>query len=124
MKLEQYLSSLHTDVTDPSFILMERCIKALEARGYDVHTINGLHTGEETNAHDIGEKVIGVSQVYHRNGAKENVSVDIFVQEIVWDKYQKEKGLSWRGSVFKVRVHRDASDKVLNNRIDKVIANM
>ena len=91
--------------------LKERVLNRLEERGLNVGLIDFRFVEGFT-----GGNHIAVREVWRRNGTDENVSVDI-------DYYVSLGKISDYSESFKsvgsVRVPKNASDKVIDNRIDK-----
>ena len=89
--------------------LMERTVECLKAHGYEPWWINHSHHGGGEHT----EKTIDVEETFrmnHRN--MDNVTVTISITK--WgEKFGKR--------VFSIKVPKDASDRVIENRVQKVI---
>lgn len=105
-----------TDYDSPAFILLERVIKEMEKRGIEPHYVMGLHVpAAYERPIDINSipKHISITTVSRHNGTEANVSVEIAVSEMT--------GRSTAKRTCVVKVPKDASEKVINRRIDKIL---
>ena len=116
MTIEKYLDRFKDkkpDTTSETFRLMARLVNELLINGVDVGYIEKRGDLEERSRRQIGDKFVALHTVYRSNATKVNKSVDI-------DVYVKiSQDTSHR--IGKVRVRVDASDKVINKRIDTVV---
>lgn len=100
--------------------LMKRVVTEIENHGiicedqkFATYTKHGVY---------VGETFLHIEEVYRHNGTEENVTVEIECYEIT-KVYQPDIwNTKRRGNVIKVP--KNASDKVIANRIEKAIALM
>ena len=93
--------------------LLNRTVEAIRSAGYKVDNIN-YRIVDWTPDYIHPEKGIGVEETWRRNHSHEpNVTVTIYV-------FQK-CGKSSNRVVGKVKVPKDASDKVISSRVTKII---
>ena len=91
--------------------LMNRVIEAFRNKGHEVYWIN--HIRSEKVSSTLPHKTIAVLETFRMNHTElDNVTVTIEVQE--WEGHSGRR-------IFKTKVPKNASDKVINNRVDKVI---
>lgn len=93
--------------------LIKRVIENVEKRNFLFVSIDSIGFTSDFKNMEIGCKYLTCNTVNRHNGTDENVSVDINVE-------MKTSG-SGSQRLFRVRVPKNASDKVINNRIDKAI---
>ena len=105
MKIAQFKEKATTDFNSEGWKLLERVVKALDERGLEPDVIEGLSINLKEG------KVIFVETVYRHNGTNENVNVKLAVAEHEGHRIKH---------LIEVKVPKDASDKVINNRIDKI----
>lgn len=74
--------------------------------GYDNYDIN-------TMRESTGIKWILIEEVYRHNGTEKNVTAKISVYETTGNRYSK--------IIDKVRVNENASDRVIKNRVKKIM---
>lgn len=111
MTIEKYEQSVHENCKQgAAYTLLKRVVSAFEDRKMEVDFINGIGFG---TGRTTGETYISVEEISKHNGAKENVSVSIRL-------YRMTAPTSAR-LVFSVKVPKDSSEKVINNRIDKIM---
>lgn len=110
MTIAEYKEGIISDFESPAWKLLERVVEKLGERGIEPDIINGCHIQLEKG------KVLFIDTVYHRNGANDNVTVKMSVAEFEPSEY----GGHFKG-LIDVRVPKNASDRVINNRIDKII---
>jgi hypothetical protein len=97
--------------------LLTRITAELTERGFQMNEWNDgriMSTMIPRIEYVNGTRFINVEETYRSNGTEENVTATISVS--IAD------GIHSTRIVFKVKVPKDASDKVINNRIDKTIA--
>lgn len=96
--------------------LMERVLSKMEERRMYAYYKNHVHSKEEViPEYHNPSKVLGCMETWNRNnGTEENVTVTI--------EGIKTNDPSWLGGirVLKVRVPKNASDKVIDKRLDEV----
>ena len=91
--------------------LMDRVVEAFRNKGHEVYWIN--HIRSEKVSSTLPHKTIAVLETFRMNHTElDNVTVTIEVQE--WEGHSGRR-------IFKTKVPKNASDKVINNRVDKVI---
>lgn len=91
--------------------LMDRVIEAFRGKGYEPFWINRVRSDRVSET--APSKTIGVSETFRMNNVRlDNVTVTIEVTE--WEGHSGRR-------IFKTKVPKNASDKVINNRVDKVI---
>ena len=97
--------------------LMERVLSRMEERKQYPFFKNHIHDKhEEIPAWYNPEKQLHVMETYRSNGTEENVTVTI-------EGYVPIPGGSFVGltqRVFKIKVPKDASDRVIDKRLDEV----
>ena len=120
INMSELKKKVFTDYDSPAFILMERVINEMGKREIEPYYIMGIHIPtacENDNKTwfdiEIGKKYIGINTVSRHNGTAANVTVEIAVSE-------KTSKLSAKRLCI-VKVPKDASDKVINKRIDKIL---
>lgn len=93
--------------------LLERTIEVINSKGYKVDIVNHRIV-DWTPGYIPHEKGIGIQETCRRNNRnEENVTVTIYV-------YQKNGSHSNR-IIGKVKVPKNASDKVISSRVTKII---
>ena len=102
-------------------MLKDRVIKALRDRGFEVN--EGKFTAYTVHEKKAGEKWIWIHETYRGNGTDENVTVTMEVQTY-HEAYDFEIGFGMISTLAKFKVPKNASDKVINNRIDKCIEHL
>lgn len=111
MTIAEYKEHVISDYESPAWELLERVVEKLGERGIEPDAINGWHV------QDFGKgKVMDIETVYHHNGASDNVTVRMTVAE-----FEPTGRGGWFKGLIDVRVPKNASDRVINNRIDKII---
>lgn len=96
--------------------LLERTIDALRAEEHEPWYINGSHKSNGSFPEETPRKVIAVEETWRRNYKEEkNVTVTIYVIE--WNI-----SCSSAKRTEKIKVPKEASEKVLKNRVEKAIA--
>lgn len=110
MTIQKYKERVISDFESPAWALLEKVVAEFNKRGIEPDCIN-LYGGENE-----GNIWIDVSTVYKHNGANENVSVKIGVYKRNNDYMRSSTRIA------KVIVPKDASEKVINKRIDKALA--
>lgn len=111
MTIKEYKGFAISDFESPAWKLLERVVEKLGERGIEPDSINGCHIKDFEKG-----KVMNIGTVYHRNGASDNVTVRMSVAEFEPTQY----GGRFKG-LIDVRVPKNASDRVVNNRIDKIV---
>ena len=102
-----------SDYESGSWKLVERIEAELAKRGIEP---NGIEIYWDNRGSDqIGTRYLVLYMVDRHNGTEVNVSADIVIYEQI-----SKTGTSKR--IAKFRVPKDASDRVINNRIDKALA--
>ncbi len=90
--------------------LLDRVVKALTDKGYKPHFIQYQSDTKER----VGNRTIDVHETQRINHRKlDNVTVTIEVVE--WNGHTGKR-------IAKIKVPKDASDKVINNRVEQAIA--
>ena len=101
--------------------LMERVLNRMAERNLFPYYVNGSHHGIERFTEN-DDKIIQVEETFRMNGVAsglENVTVTIKVYRAEWSTiYGNVPGALY--PVLKVKVPKDASDKVIDRRIDQV----
>jgi hypothetical protein len=110
---------VETDTTSPAFSLVRKCVKALETRAVLISRINGIGLSKETAERKAGDKTVGVRTLHRHNGTAQNVSAEIMIIEY----QQRSWGLA-EVQIGKIKVPGGASDRVIQNRIDKVLVGL
>ncbi len=101
--------------------LKSRVVKALEIKGFEINDSEySAYTAHEKKA---GEKWMTIHETCRGNGTEENVTVTIEVNTY-HEAYNFEIGFGMISTIAKVKVPKNASDKVINNRIDKCIEHL
>ena len=96
--------------------LMEKVLSRMEERKLYPYYKNGIHNKkEEIPEWHNPERLLCVGETYRRNGTEENVTVTIEGNVPIPGS---EWGLMMRD--FKIRVPKNASDKVIDKRLDEV----
>ena len=91
--------------------LMDRVIEAFRNKGYEPFWINSVRSDKVSGT--VPSKTIDVLETFRMNHTElDNVTVTIDVTE--WEGHSGRR-------IFKTKVPKNASDKVINNRVDKVI---
>ena len=103
------------DFESKAFHLMERVVKALQDRGITPMWLNGIGFADELDQLKEGDKIVSVRTVYRSNATSEDVSAEIAVSEV-----KMGRNYMWEERLMKIKVPKDASDKVIGNRIDKI----
>lgn len=98
--------------------LMERTVQRLTELGYTLReeTKGGKGYVLDTHNHAKGSRSLYIKTTYRHNGTAEDVTVTIEVLEVINERYKVLRCLD------KIKVPKQASEKVLNNRIQKAIA--
>jgi len=96
--------------------LITRAAKRFEELGYTVDCESQFGTCYTINyAKENGHKHIWMETTYRNNGTDEDVTVTMIITEITNSEYGICKQLG------KIKIPKNASEKVLNNRINKAI---
>lgn len=97
--------------------LLERTVNALTERGYAPFYINGSAVDRTAKT---PKRTINAHETFRRNHRdEENVTVTIEITE--WHAPHGNVWLSTGKDLAKIKVPKDASKKVLNNRVEKAI---
>lgn len=115
MTIEEYKAKVITDYTSKAWALLERIVKNLGERGIEPYMINYMSMTEKSKFFTTGDRVISVNTVYRSNGTERDVTAKIGVYEITGRHSLKR--------IIEEKVPKDASDNVINRRIDKVLLN-
>ena len=92
----------------PAWKLDERIVSEMNKRGIEP---DGIVLWDGCRK-PLGTRLIGVEPVYRSNGTSEDVSAKIVIHEQVkWGVIR----------IAKIKVQGGASDRVINNRIDKAL---
>ncbi len=100
--------------------LKKRVVKEVENHGLECeNTIFATYT-----KHDVktGAVFLQIEEVYRHNGTDENVTVNIECYEITTVHFPDIYSVKRMGNIIKVP--KNASDKVIRNRVEKAIALM
>lgn len=108
MTIEEVKEKIITDYESPAWKLVERIVSEMNKRGIEPDGIVLWDGGSKP----LGTRLIGVEPVYRSNGTSEDVSARIVIDEVV--KFGEIR-------IAKIKVQGGASDKVINNRIDKAL---
>lgn len=101
-----------------AYNLIERTMKNFKDRGYTVKCLSKSNDWFIIGNHkNRGDRHISVSVTYRHNGAAENVTVTMEIIETLNDF-----GCGKR--IAKIKIPKNASERVLNNRIDSAISIM
>lgn len=119
MLLDKVKSMYVTNYNSEAWKLLERVVRAIDENGYEIATICNICNKEVHKKLKDGDRFIEVQEVGRHNGTSENVSVRIEVLECYNIECLGEIELRYR-RVFETKVPKKASDKVINNRIQKV----
>ena len=97
--------------------LLNRVVESFRAKGIEPYFI-GFRKSEAYKGKEMPEVTIGISETFRQNYSElENVTVTI---EIVrWTKEDAYSSLGKR--IARIKVPKDASDKVINSRVEKAI---
>ena len=96
--------------------LMEKIVAEFKANGIEIKLSKQNYFNSydhETMYNAVGAKYIELNEVYRHNGTEKNVTAEISV----W--VMKEGHCSSR--IEKVRVNENASDRVIKNRVKKIM---
>ena len=98
--------------------LMQRTVQRLTELGYTLREATRYGTVYilDQHSHAKGSRWLYLTTTYRNNGTDEDVTVTIEVYEVTNEIFQASKRLD------RIKVPKQASDKVLNNRIQKAIA--
>lgn len=93
--------------------LVKRIVAEFEARGF---TVNLKSNGDYRVKNDFNRKVIEIRETYRHNGTSENATARIEVINLsaMFDT-------SLETSLYKTKIPYEASNKLINNRIDKAL---
>lgn len=111
MTIKEYKESIISDFESPAWKLLERVMEKLAERGIEPDVLNGYHKVDLKKG-----RVLFAETVYHHNGASDNVTVRMSVTEYNPGEY----GRSFK-QIINAKVPKNASDRVINNRIDKIV---
>ncbi len=114
MTIAEYKKGIISDYNNEAWKLLERIVEALNNRGVEPDMINCKADEDMKDG-----KILVVEAVYHHNGADDNTSVDLKVIN-----YKKTIGGGRFQGIAKERVPKKASDRVINNRIEKILSYM
>lgn len=115
----EFKKKVATDFNSAAFALLERVVNAMGEKGVDPYSVMGVHVPaahENWFDYEPSTKYIDVSMVSRHNGTAENVSVKISLYE--------KTGKHSAKRIFEVKVPKNASDNVINKRIDAVMEAM
>ena len=118
--MEVYKQKVNTDYESPAWALLEKVIKALENESVDAYFVQHTHVPQaydkEADINTIGSKYLHVSILHRHNATEVNVSVRIDVVEKTGEwKYTR---------LARIKVPKDASDKVIKNRVAAALTAM
>lgn len=101
-----------------AYDLIERTMKNFEERGYVVKELSKANDWFTIGDYykKKGERHISVSVTYRHNGTAENVTVTMYIIETLNEYCGKY--------IAKIKIPKNASDRVLNNRIDRALSIM
>lgn len=100
--------------------LMKRVVKEVENHGLICEDQNfSTYTKHEVKT---GAVMLHIEEVYRHNGTEENVTVIIECYEITTVHFPTIYNVKRRGNIIKVP--KNASDKVIKNRVEKAISLM
>lgn len=116
MTLERFKSKCITAYNSKGWKLLERVYAELMNRGIEPV---GIETFGDWRDQENGERFITIQTVNRHNGTEENVTAQIDVMEMTSGK--KGDGCRCMKRVFSIKVPKEASDKVIKNRIDKAL---
>lgn len=109
MTIEKVRERVKTNYESPAWKLVKRIVDEMNKRGIEPDGIILWDGGQKP----LGTRLIGVEPVYRSNGTSEDVSARIVIYEVV------KLGMM---QIAKIKVPGGASEKVINNRIDKALA--
>ena len=92
--------------------LVERTVETIRSKGYEPWTINDIIIGNDKMPAPV---TIGVREPFSFNKAWTVENVTCTIEVIKWEGRCGKR-------ILKVKVPENASDKVLNSRVEKVIA--
>lgn len=119
MTIEKLRNYIHTysNANCKAFKLLEKVASEFESRGVEPDTIEYASEASE-DAPKIGTRQLHIETVQRHNGTAEDVSVNIEITEVT-----KVNSATWYSSktIAKIKVPKEASDKVIKNRVDKAI---
>lgn len=96
--------------------LMEKIIAEFNANGieFEDNSRNGYCNFDfDTMRDSTGCKWIDIDEVYRHNGTEHNVNAEISVYLTTGNRYSER--------IAKVRVNENASDRVIKNRVKKIM---
>lgn len=97
--------------------LIKRTVENFADRGYTVESLSKSNDRYAVGEHKKrGDRHINFFITYRNNGTYENVTVTLEVIEALNDRCGKR--------IVKIKIPKNASDRVLNNRINRAIAIM
>jgi hypothetical protein len=120
MKLEYVKAYVVTDYNSPAWALLERVYGKLIEKGIEPDCICGTNTKREGGV-SVGDKLTSIDTVYRRNGADEDVSVSLQVSVVDSIGYA---GCFCSKRIAKLKVPKNASDKVIESRINKLLESL
>lgn len=106
--------------------LVLRIVEEFKNRGYNIEECHAKEWGTDKDviyAYEIRNpetfRYIKIEETYRSNGTSENVTATIRINELVY----KTVGCWWgiAKNIATIKVPKDASDKVISNRITKAI---
>lgn len=98
--------------------LIKRTVENFADRGYTVKSLSKSNNWFAVGEHNKrGDRHINFFITYRNNGTYENVTVTLEVIEALND-------IGCGKRIAKIKIPKNASDRVLNNRIDRAIAIM
>ena len=100
--------------------LMKRVVNELVNQGLECEEKANF----TTTKHEVktGDVFLQIEEVYRHNGTDENVTVNIECYEVTTVYYSDIYHVKRIGNIIKVP--KNASDKVIKNRVEKAIATM
>lgn len=93
--------------------LMARVIDRMTARGLNPCFVNYMRKKDRPFT-EINGKRVNIAETRRRNGTEEDVTVTLEVD------IQLESEFGTRKRIFKIKVPKDASERVIDKRLDKV----
>lgn len=116
MTIQEYKENVKDNFKSSAWDLLEKTVIELEKRGIEPDTINGFGKREEWKEKGIGDKKLSIETVYRSNGTEEDVTVKLLV-------FEKITEYTMRRVAF-AKVPKNASERVINRRIDTILENI
>ena len=117
INMNEYKARVKTDYNHPAWELLEKCLVELQKRGIDPYYINGIHVPQAYDTEQSYDgNYISISTVYRSNATAQNVSVRL-TYYVPSSKYSSRV-------IATEKIPKNASEKVINNRINKVLAGL